>query len=319
VKSWRVTAGVYEGDRPPVELEGLPEAGAALADQAGRREVAEVRVLPGPDLGFVANAAELVLGVGAALVIDADVAGAVVGLEQFYQGDKVRTAVLHPQAKVHAGIGLQHDGHGLCSGRVRVLQLSIALGAGRPCRHSWAILRPLAALPTLTIPNIPPATSSAPRGGTKSVKIGILRFGSGRRLGAPVLQCFSKLLIFGPGGHRQAGDFGNIEKFSIESSIAQGRGIPPYQEEIRKARIPRHPVLRFVAVCLTGIGVPRGRPTVKPCSLQPADSTPFTTRRKRRHRSKSVNFDLGVLPAPAFPLHFAGEAPILAWPLAATK
>ena len=48
-------------DRPPVELQRLPQAGAALADQAGRREVAEVRVLPEPGLRFVADAAELVL------------------------------------------------------------------------------------------------------------------------------------------------------------------------------------------------------------------------------------------------------------------
>jgi hypothetical protein len=67
---------VYDRDRPPIEFEGFPRAGAAFANQAGWGEVAQVRVLPEPSFRLVADAAELVLGVGAALVTDTNVTGA---------------------------------------------------------------------------------------------------------------------------------------------------------------------------------------------------------------------------------------------------
>lgn len=88
--AWRVQA-LAEGD--------LPERARRRAHELARD--ADVRLRPpkepeeqpadqaGPGLRVVADAAEVSLGVGAALVVDADGAGPVVVLEQLHQRDQV--------------------------------------------------------------------------------------------------------------------------------------------------------------------------------------------------------------------------------------
>ena len=66
------------------------------------------------------------LGASAALAADAGVAGTVVSLEQFQQGNEVQVAVLHPPAQVCADGGLQHSRDSPCPGRVGVRQLGCA-------------------------------------------------------------------------------------------------------------------------------------------------------------------------------------------------